>query len=87
MSEGEDQIRYETPDSESLTAYHQRKRAEAQLAALEKQYEIEIERSMRRWATAHVVAETIVDHPVAAVGVGLAGLWLAGMIFGGRRSR
>lgn len=87
MSEREDLIRYEAASLESLTEYHRRRRAEAELATLEKTRELEAERSMRRWAAARVVTQVIVDHPGASIGVGLAGLWLASVIFGNRRGR
>jgi hypothetical protein len=87
MREREDLIHYETADSDSLTEYQRRKRAEAELATVEKTRELEAERSMRRWATARAVTQIIADHPVATVGVGLAGLWLASRIFGNRRGR
>jgi hypothetical protein len=71
--------------ADSLTEFHRRKRAEAELAVLEKVQEIETDRSMRRWAAAHAVAQVIADHPVAAATVGLAGLWLVSRICSGRR--
>jgi hypothetical protein len=86
MSQREDIISSEIVGLDSLTEYQRRKRAEAELATLEKVQELEAERSMRRWATASVVAETIADHPVAAISVGLAGLWIVGKILGNRRS-
>jgi hypothetical protein len=87
MSETEELIRCESAALESLTEYHRRKRAETELATLERMQELEAERSIRRWATARTVAQVIVDHPVAAVGVGLAGLWLVHTILGNRRGR
>jgi hypothetical protein len=85
MFEGEDIVYDGVLSRDSLTEYHRRKRAEAELAALEKVQEIEGERSMRRWVTANAIAQTIADHPVATVGVGLAGVCLIGILYRGRR--
>lgn len=87
MSEREGLIRFEMAASVSLAEYQRRKRVEAELAVLEKTQELEAERSERRWAAARAVTQVIVDHPIAAAGVGLAGLWLASRVFGNRRGR
>ena len=86
MSEREELIRHEAAGLESLTEYHRRLRAEADLAALEKTQELEAERFERACAVAEVVARSVVDHPVATA-ASIGGLWLLGQALRSWRGR